>query len=774
MPDVNMTPMTASAIPNLAAPRPAGRKAILASGLSLLILAFCQNQLEGAQNTNAFESRNVSPQVDPYVQQRNQAYAREQQELYRKRVSITDAMGDDVPAPQTDTQNAAAIQISPPAHTGVLYVAVLALAGILAARRFAPEIFEWRPRARKQAKAFSPKVRAEEEGFTEFITAFRGGPVSPATDSGTAPVADEDPATDPIKEFLNRVTVQMATQRRLVLEINRAADDTIRLKLLADLRCEISTLKTAAGLPALRTVWQIASAMEGLLKQLTDKPANIVPSTLRTVAGGVDLLNELCTADLKPDLLGTQPLKLLAVDDDLISRNALSNALKKMLTEPDLAANGQNALILAGKQKYDVIFVDVQSPRMDGFALCSKIHETMLNRTTPIVFVTVQGDFNARARSALSGGHDLMGKPFLTFEVTVKALTLGLRGRLRKHSVTNPADASRTVQEVPSSLQIRGLTEDEQHSPRLLAEGVFLTESHTTTGTNGQSDEPARELPQSSPRFLTPRPQAQSPAASPDLSPDDLAGLFWSRASTHLPPLRELFDAIFQTADEETRQKILAEIYVRVHSFAPKENLAAAAHPAMRLCSALEGFLRKLLEDPNHCTMSTLVTLASGLDLLQDLCASRLNPDLLSHPPIQLLVVDDDPVARRAITCALQMTFGKPGAAENGEAALALTAEKKFDVIFLDVQMPGMDGLTVCSQIREAGPNIATPVVFVTAQDDFGVRAQMSQSGGSDYIAKPFLNSEISIKALTLALRGRLQQLTTPGAVTSDAQAELV
>ena len=98
---------------------------------------------------------------------------------------------------------------------------------------------------------------------------------------------------------------------------------------------------------------------------------------------------------------------------------------------------------------------------------------------------------------------------------------------------------------------------------------------------------------------------------------------------------------------------------------------------------------------------------------------------------------------------------------ENGEAALALAMGKPFDVIFLDVVMPGMDGFEVCTKIRDTVPNRATPVVFVTGQSDFGARAQMSRNSGDDLIGKPFLTSEITTKALTFALRGRLQQLTT-------------
>ena len=168
------------------------------------------------------------------------------------------------------------------------------------------------------------------------------------------------------------------------------------------------------------------------------------------MAGGVDLLEDLCKPGLKADLLTNPPLRLLTVDDDLISRKAVALALRKALNQPDLAENGELALALANKQSYDVIFLDVQMPGMDGFELCAKIHETAPNRTTPVVFVTCQSDFDARAQSILSGGSDLIGKPFLTFEITVKALTLALRGRL--HCRTQPVsgyDVLNSFQPIP-------------------------------------------------------------------------------------------------------------------------------------------------------------------------------------------------------------------------------------------------------------------------------------------------------------------------------------
>jgi CheY-like chemotaxis protein len=95
---------------------------------------------------------------------------------------------------------------------------------------------------------------------------------------------------------------------------------------------------------------------------------------------------------------------------------------------------------------------------------------------------------------------------------------------------------------------------------------------------------------------------------------------------------------------------------------------------------------------------------------------------------------------------------------ESGEAALALAAERAFDVIFLDVVMPGMDGFAVCTKIRGTIANRNTPVIFVTGQTDAGALDQVKRSGGNDLLGKPFLTPEIMVKTLTFALRGRLQR----------------
>jgi PleD family two-component response regulator len=73
--------------------------------------------------------------------------------------------------------------------------------------------------------------------------------------------------------------------------------------------------------------------------------------------------------------------------------------------------------------------------------------------------------------------------------------------------------------------------------------------------------------------------------------------------------------------------------------------------------------------------------------------------------------------------------------------------------------MPVMDGFELCTHIRESGPNVGTPVVFITGLNDVASRSRGKQCGGNDFIKKPFLPIEMTLKALTFAWEGRLRQI---------------
>jgi len=684
-----------------------------------------------------------SPPPPSYAERaHNQQVSRERQERYRKRVPIPNAVSDKVmeeyiasSAPPPTAAVLPSSSIGGYVLKFLLYAALFILAGLIAIWKFAPEILanfqrELNPWVLDPTKAtaYSAKVRAEEEAFARFLKTFRVGPALPegavnAVENGSKGMQVE---RDPLREFIGRAAGLLLTQRKIFQDIDRAWNDSARRKMMADLRREMGILMEEANFPQVLLIWQVASAMEGLLKQLSDRAENINASTLRTIRGGVDLLADLCAPGFKPDLLNDRPLRFLAVDDDLVSRQALSVALKKALNQPDLALDGQGAIVLANKHAYDVIFLDIQMPDMDGFELCTKIHQTEINRNTPVIFVTSHNDFDARAQSTLSGGNDLIGKPFLTFEVTVKALTLALRGRVQEQKGISTLLA-------PEKPAIK----PQPAKTALVAKTVSVPE-------DSENDMAAAE------------PVITTPAAPGDKR---VAG-FISRVTKHLPALKKNCQKILEASEAKLRQDNIADAFLRVHSFVPDAGLALK-YPAFQITVALEGLLRKMLEDSKNCTDSAAATVATAVDLLHNLCVQGIVADLSTNRPVEILVVDDDIFSRRAITGALQLAFEKPMDVGSGEAAVAVTAEKAFDVIFMDVVMPGMDGFAACAKIRECEFNRATPVVFVTGQSDYAARAKMTQSGGNELIGKPFLSAEITVKALTFAMNGRLRSQKT-------------
>lgn len=102
--------------------------------------------------------------------------------------------------------------------------------------------------------------------------------------------------------------------------------------------------------------------------------------------------------------------------------------------------------------------------------------------------------------------------------------------------------------------------------------------------------------------------------------------------------------------------------------------------------------------------------------------------------PLRTLIVDDEPVARAVLAEELAEADGVEviGEAENGEVAVRRIEELKPDLVFLDIQMPAMDGFEALRQI--AGPLPA--VVFVTAYSEHAIKA--FEVGAVDYLLKPF------------------------------------
>ena len=105
---------------------------------------------------------------------------------------------------------------------------------------------------------------------------------------------------------------------------------------------------------------------------------------------------------------------------------------------------------------------------------------------------------------------------------------------------------------------------------------------------------------------------------------------------------------------------------------------------------------------------------------------------------------------------------------DNGKTGFAQALTAQFDVVLLDLMLPGMDGLAVLKGLRDAG--VGTPVILLTARNELGDRIEGLNLGADDYLAKPFFVEELAarIHALTRRLGGERQNTVQVGALKLD------
>src|SRR5262249_54014579 len=150
------------------------------------------------------------------------------------------------------------------------------------------------------------------------------------------------------------------------------------------------------------------------------------------------------------------------------------------------------------------------------------------------------------------------------------------------------------------------------------------------------------------------------------------------------------------------------EMYRRIHALTSNAGLTGMVLIA-QMADALEALLKELSEKPKNLNASTLRTVASAVDFLGILFERPIPFNMKELPPLNVLVVDDEAISRRAITYALEKAKLKSVNLEDPEVAYNLLVENKFDLIFLDVDMPGMNGFELCAKLRTLPAHKKTP-----------------------------------------------------------------
>jgi DNA-binding response OmpR family regulator len=102
------------------------------------------------------------------------------------------------------------------------------------------------------------------------------------------------------------------------------------------------------------------------------------------------------------------------------------------------------------------------------------------------------------------------------------------------------------------------------------------------------------------------------------------------------------------------------------------------------------------------------------------------------------LIVEDDPAIRELLRLHLGLAGYEVEEVGDGRIALDRTRREPFDLLVLDVMLPGLDGVSLCRAVRADGPNVATPTLMLTARDGEADTVIGLESGADDYVTKPF------------------------------------
>jgi len=395
--------------------------------------------------------------------------------------------------------------------------------------------------------------------------------------------------------------------------------------------------------------------------------------------------------------------KILIIEDDEIAAAVYRNKLSAEGYQVEVAEDGEEGLKEIGAFKPDLVLLDLVIPKIPGVELLKVVRANPEHKELPIV---------------------VFSNTFLS-SIIKDAWKAGASKCLSKSSST----------------------------PKQVIEAIrnLIGDSPATQKTATPTTEPlSKPSSQAAPTKNTAQPAAPSLPANTDETQ-----AFLKRLQTQLPMLRNGLHILAKKTDDRTRADQLEKMLTVAHGLAGASVVGLSAMG--QFADALEALLKELYDHRQSLNQSTLRTLASSVDFLDFLAQQGVAAERTRTVAPRILVVDDELLSRRAITHALERAKLTCTDVEEPLNALKLLQDNTYDLIFLDADMPGMNGFELCAKLRAFPAHQKTPVVFVTGLTDLEARANSSMAGANDFIAKPFPFIELAVKALIYILRSRLE-----------------
>jgi CheY-like chemotaxis protein len=222
---------------------------------------------------------------------------------------------------------------------------------------------------------------------------------------------------------------------------------------------------------------------------------------------------------------------------------------------------------------------------------------------------------------------------------------------------------------------------------------------------------------------------------------------FLKDAPAEVSKIRDHCLAFVKTSGTPANAEHLQQLYQQVRFLGARASLGDCTKIA-HLSSVLEAMLFEAVFEKPAASPSVLQTIAQAVDCLGRLLLGDNMCSTESALQAKVLIVDDDPVCNFATAAAMKRAKLEAVSTQDSAAALQLAGATHYDIVLLDINMPGLNGFELCEKIRLLPGYQKTPVIFVTSNSEFQNRAKAVLSGGNDLIAKPISPLELALKTI--------------------------